>query len=307
MNRRELLRHSATLGAAAAFSADSLAVLGAENAGADHGASHALPLANRLTPPAHGSTTVAFLISEGAVMIDFAGPWEVFQDVNLPGRSDAAFSLYTVAETTQPIRASGGMRITPDYTIANAPVPKVIVIPAQSPASDKVRDWIRNATKTTDVTMSVCNGAFVLASTGLLSGKAATAYHGSFIDLQKAYPDIQVKRGVRFVEVGNLASSGGLSSGIDLALRVVERYYGREVARKTAFTMEYQGEGWMNPDSNAVYARPPVQTRDNPVCPVCWMDVDHSIKSDYKGKVYYFCSQAHKQSFDKFPEEFVES
>jgi hypothetical protein len=55
----------------------------------------------------------------------------------------------------------------------------------------------------------------------------------------KRFLDIQVKRGVRFVEAGNLASSGGLSSGIDLALRVVERYYGREAARQTAFGMEY--------------------------------------------------------------------
>ena len=54
-----------------------------------------------------------------------------------------------------------------------------------------------------------------------------------------------------------LASAGGLSSGIDLALRVVERYFGREVAEKTAYNMEYQGLGWMNPNSNQVYAAMP--------------------------------------------------
>src|SRR5436305_14709751 len=87
--------------------------------------------ANPLKPPANGSIPVAFLISEGAVVIDFCGPWEVFRDVMIAG-GDHPFRLYTVAETTKPIHASGGMQIAPDYTFANAPAPKVIVISAQS-------------------------------------------------------------------------------------------------------------------------------------------------------------------------------
>ena len=71
------------------------------------------------------------------------------------------FRLYTVAETKKPIRTSGGMQIVPDYTIQNAPPPKVIVIPAQSQPSPAVLEWIRKSSKTTDVTMSVCTGAFV--------------------------------------------------------------------------------------------------------------------------------------------------
>jgi transcriptional regulator GlxA family with amidase domain len=106
---------------------------------------------------------------------------------------------------------------------------------------------VRKSSKTTDVTMSVCTGAFVLAKTGLLNGKSATTYHAAFGRFGMTFPNIELKRGARFVEHGNLATAGGLSSGIDLALRVVERYYGRDVARKTAYNMEYQGEGWMNP------------------------------------------------------------
>jgi putative intracellular protease/amidase/YHS domain-containing protein len=313
MNRRQLLKRSAALGVGAAGSLvvpSKDLVVGAgggrdDAKGDGTGADGTGAVANPLRPPAQGSIPVAFLISEGAVLIDFAGPWEVFQDVNIPGRSEPAFNLYTVAETANPVHTSGGMKITPNYTIANAPAPKVIVIPAQSPASDKTKEWIRSATRHTDVTMSVCTGAFVLASTGLLSGKAATTYHGAYVDLQKRFPDIQVKRGVRFVEAGNLASAGGLSSGIDLALRVVERYFGREVARQTAFGMEYQGEGWMNPDSNAVYARAYTQVDDHPTCPVCGMDPDRSLQSVYKGKTYYFCSVAHKQTFDESPEQFT--
>src|SRR5437867_11621534 len=260
-----------------------------------------------LRPPDKGQIPVAFLISDGAVVIDFCGPWEVFQDVMIPGSEEMPFRLYTVAETKKPIRSSGGMQIVPDYTIQNAPPPKVIVIPAQSAPSPAVLEWISKSSKTTDVTMSVCTGAFVLAKTGLLSGKSATTYHGAFVRFAMQFPDVQLKRGARFVENGNLATAGGLSSGIDLALRVVERYYGREVARKTAYNMEYQGEGWMNPDSNQTYATLPISTPEHPVCTVCGMDVDPKVapKSVFKGATYYFCSEDDKKTFDAAPDKFV--
>src|SRR6184192_36967 len=250
---------------------------------------------------------VAFLISEGAVVIDFCGPWEVFRDVMVPGRQDHPFRLYTVSESTSPIRAGGGMKIIPDYTLKNAPPPKVIVIPAQSEPSTAMLEWIGENSKNTDVTMSVCTGAFVLAKTGLLSGKSATTFHGAFKTFAIEFPDIELKRGARFVENGNLATAGGLSSGIDLALRVVERYFGREVAKQTAYNMEYQGEGWMNPDSNRVYASAPVSTADHPLCPVCGMNVDpkSAPKSVFNGKTYYFCSDNDKKTFDAAPDKFV--
>lgn len=261
--------------------------------------------ANRLTPPADSSIPVAFLISEGAVVIDFCGPWEVFERVQKPKHSYDAFKLYTVAETSAAIRTSGGMKIVPDYTIENAPPPKIIVIPAQSLASEKTKAWIREASKHTDVTMSVCTGAFVLASTGLLSGKSATTHHGAYADLAAQYPDIHVQRGARFVEAGNLASAGGLTSGIDLALRVVERYFGEEVTRQRAYMLEYQGEGWLNPSSNAEFAKPVKQSANHPLYAVCGMDPDRSITSIYKGKTYYFCMQEHKQLFDASPGKFT--
>jgi len=121
------------------------------------------------------------------------------------------------------------------------------------------------------------------------------------------FPNVELKRGARFVENGNLASAGGLSSGIDLALRVVERYYGREVAQKTAYNMEYQGQGWMDPDSNQIYATAPVSTAEHPLCPVCGMDVDPATapKSVFKGTTYYFCSEDDKKTFDAAPEKFI--
>lgn len=260
---------------------------------------------NPLAPPADSSIPVAFLLSEGAVVIDFCGPWEVFERVPKPKGTYDAFKLYTVAETSNPIRTAGGMKILPEHTIENAPPPKVIVIPAQSPVSEKTKAWIRESSRHTDVTMSVCTGAFVLASTGLLSGKPATTHHGAYSDLAAKYPDIKVQRGARFVEAGNLATAGGLTSGIDLALRVVDRYFGEDTTRDTATMLEYQGDGWMHPESNAEFAKPIVQSADHPRCAVCGMDPDRSLSSVYKGKTYYFCMRDHKKLFDTAPEKFI--
>ena len=306
MNRRELLKRTAALGLAAGIPSLLAGKLFAGTGGvqAKSATDKTKPVSNPLTPPAEGSIPVAFPISEGAVIIDFCGPWEVFQDVAIHGRKDPPFHLYTVAETKEPIIASGGMKIIPEYTFQTAPVPKVIVIPAQK-ANDAMLEWIRTSTKSTDVTMSVCTGAYVLAKTGLLSGKSATTFHMAYEDFAVEFPDIHLKRGARFVEDGNLASSGGLTSGMDLAFRVVERYFGRDVAEETAYNIEYQGRGWTNPDSNVVYTKPPRFTADKRLCPVCGMDGDPTITSLYKGTTYLFCMRDHKEAFDKAPARFV--
>ena len=153
--------------------------------------------------------------------------------------------------------------------------------------------------------MSVCTGAYVLAKTGLLSGKSATTFHTAYEDFAVEFPDIHLKRGARFVEDGNLASSGGLTSGMDLAFRTVERDFGRDVAEETAFNIEYLGRGWTDPDSNMVYTKPSRFTADNGLCPVCGMDADPTITSVYKGKTYSFCMRDHKEAFDKAPASFV--
>src|ERR1700730_5991129 len=302
INRRDLLNTVSRIGLAAALALFVVAQLSASAARAETATT------NPLKPPAKGDIPVAFVISEGAVIIDFCGPWEVFRDV-MVSAVDHPSPRHTVSDKTDPIIAGGGMKIVPNYTFANAPAPKVIVIPAQSEPSAAMLKWIRESPKNTDVTMSVCTGAFLLAKTGLLSGKFATTFHAAFNSFAMEFPDIHLKRGARFVEDGNLASAGGLSSGIDLALRVVERYYGRDVAQKTAYNMEYQGQGWMNADSNQVYAAAPVSTAEHPLCPVCGMDVDPatSPKSGFKGKTYHFCSDDDKKIFDAAPDKFVDA
>jgi transcriptional regulator GlxA family with amidase domain len=199
-----------------------------------------------LRPPAQGPIDVAFLISNGATVIDFTGPWEVFQDVSVPGRDDS-FRLFTVADGRDPVRVTGGMQIVPDFSVGDAPPPHVVVVPAmrRSPA---VLDWLRKVSARADLIMSVCTGAFVLGQAGLLAGKRATTHHDFHDRFAAQFPDVTLERGLRFVESApNLATAGGLTSGIDLALRVVERYFGRDVAQRTAAYMEYQGKGWLTP------------------------------------------------------------
>src|SRR5499425_2454913 len=117
MNRRQLILSSTALGVSTLAMAESRTTAAAGTSGAPSQPGPPLPV------PQTGSIPVAFLISDGAVVIDFCGPWEVFQDVSVPGRSDNAFELYTVAETTKPIQASAGMKIVPDYAFASAPAP----------------------------------------------------------------------------------------------------------------------------------------------------------------------------------------
>jgi putative intracellular protease/amidase/YHS domain-containing protein len=308
LTRRELLLASGAVGLAAVpLSLAAARLAGAEQPSPARESAKSTAALSPLKPPASGPIPVAFVISKGAVLIDFAGPWEVFENATIPGRGmmDSAFEVYTVAETLDPVTVSGGMKIVPSYTFQNAPAPKVVVIPAQDDSPEPMLNWIRKATQTSDVTMSVCTGAFVLAATGLLNGKAATTHHAAYSDLEMKFPDIQVKRGARFIEEGNLATAGGLTSGMDLALRVIGRYFGEEAIERTAFQLEYQGQGWMDAKSNSIFAVKPA----GDICAVCWMQVDRKTAPSevYKGQTYYFCMSDHKAVFDANPDRFIEA
>lgn len=212
----------------------------------------------KLMPPSSGKIQVAVAISNGAVMIDFAGPWEVFSDVMLHTKGLShqqlhPFHLYTVAETAKPIRTSGGMLVTPDYTFETAPKPNIVVVPAQGNDSPRMMAWIRKMSKQSDVLMSVCTGALLLAKSGILDGKNATTHHEAYATMEHGYPKVSVQKRMRYVQSDPVIfTSGGLSSGIDLALHVVELYYGREVAAETANHLEYEGTGWSGNGSASV-------------------------------------------------------
>jgi len=209
-----------------------------------------------LKPPAKGTINVAFVISKNTAVIDLAGPWEVFGDAMFTSKGEPwtggddmvmPFNLYTLSDSLRPITTEGGMIIVPNYTFATAPKPQVIVVPAQGGRSEAQKAWLLANAKTADITMSVCTGASMLAAYGLLDHQRATTHHLYIEKIQKQYPSVEFVTGTRFVENDKVATAGGLTSGIDLALHVVERYYGRAIAQATADFMEYRGELWKDP------------------------------------------------------------
>ena len=215
-----------------------------------------------LQPPARGQINVAFVISDSANVMDIAGAWEVFGDTMLTSKGKPwheadgddmvmPFNTYTVSDSLKPVNANG-LTIVPNYTFQTAPKPLVIVIPAQRGRSDAQKAWLLANSATADVTMSVCTGASMLAQYGLLDGQTATTHHLYAADLQKQYPAVHFVSGTRYVEHGKTATAGGLTSGIDLALHIVQRYYGQAVAQVTADYLEYGGELWKSPEFNQV-------------------------------------------------------
>lgn len=211
----------------------------------------AAPTPGKVSPQKNATIKVAVVISDGATVIDFAGPWEVFQDTMLAdskGNMIMPFDLYTVAPTKSPIHSTGnghpGLMITPDYSFADAPTPDIVVIGAQSGGAG-LTEWLKKVHADHKVIMSVCTGAFKVAKAGLFDGKQATTHHWYFENFAKDFPDVKLVKQVRYVEADPITfSAGGLSSGIDLALHVVKDYFGEKVAQETADYMEYQGTGW---------------------------------------------------------------
>ena len=217
--------------------------------------------ATKLVPPTTGKIRVAFVVSEGSEFIDIAGPWAVFQAVLNPSRRGTmenvqVFQLYTVSGSTKPIHVSGGMQIIPDYTFADAPEPNVVVVPGTSETPGML-DWIRKMTTRSDVVMSVCVGGVLLAKAGLLDGKKSASF-GSYIDLQRQYPDVRFLRDMRYVQSDPVIfTSGPLSAGMDLAIHIVDLYFGRDVAARTARGINYEGQDWAGDGTSSLKTPPP--------------------------------------------------
>jgi transcriptional regulator GlxA family with amidase domain len=195
--------------------------------------------------PARDRVQVAFLLGQGTNMIDTAGPWEVFQDSHshVGGEMRMPFELFTVAPDKESRQMTGGFHTRAHYSFADAPQPNLIVVPAQR-GSDESLAWLRRASVGADLTMSVCTGAFQLARAGLLDGLAVTTHHDFWDSFAQEFPALDLRRGPRFIDSGRIATAGGLTSGIDLALHVVGRYFGVESAEMTATYMEHGSTAW---------------------------------------------------------------
>ena len=191
---------------------------------------------------------IGIVVFDDVEVLDFCGPFEVFSITRLAnGDSDAwvpAFKVLLVAEKADPVTTVGGMQVVPMVTFADCPPLDVLLIPGgwgtrREAENAPMLDWVRARTKAVELTTSVCTGALVLGAAGLLDGRRATT-HWQFLDrLREAFPAAHVIDDEHVVEDGNLITSAGISAGIDMALRVVARYCGVEVARATARHMEY--------------------------------------------------------------------
>lgn len=187
------------------------------------------------------SKTIAFYLQDGVEVLDFAGPMEVF--------AYAGYKVFTVSKTKKPIQSQGILTVVPDYSIADAPEADILAFFGGNSGvavnDKKVIQWIKKQ-EAIQYHFSVCTGAFLLAEAGLLDGKTATTFHNSLDDLEKNYPEVDVRRDVRFVDNGEIITTAGISAGIDGALHLVAKLQGLNAAKRTAYYMEY--DNWVPGD-----------------------------------------------------------
>jgi len=185
----------------------------------------------RLTLPKSGVAKIAFVVSDNATLIDIAGPMQTFDQVQSPGTT--GFQTFTVSETRKPIKA-GTVTIVPDYAFADAPDADIVVL-----------GYLRRMAGRGKLMLSVCTGVSKFAAAGLLDGRDATSHHDYIDEFQKSYPKVHFLRDLPYVHSAPLIyTAGGETSGIELALHVIELYFDHDVAVKTARYMEYRGPAW---------------------------------------------------------------
>jgi putative intracellular protease/amidase len=189
---------------------------------------------------------VAVLVFDGCEILDFSGPWEMF--------GAAGCDVYSVAASKDPVTTAMGLSVVPKFIFADAPQPDVLVIPGgavKAASEDRATlDYIQKATAGTQHTMSVCNGAFILANTGMLDGLSATTTYHNLDPLEQAHPKVHVIRDKRYADNGKLITTAGLSAGMDGALHVIAKLFGTGYAQGVALGEEY---AW-TPDGGFVRA-----------------------------------------------------
>jgi putative intracellular protease/amidase len=189
---------------------------------------------------------VAIVIWDGAEILDWGGPSEVFESASRFGQDNdkPAFNVYTVSKTKDPITSQRFVKVLPEYSIADAPKPDIIVLPgggtSQVMKDPEFLEWASMVARDAEVALSVCTGAFILGTAGLLDGKDATTWFGALDSFERQFPNVTVKYGQRFVDNGQVVTTAGVSAGIDGSLHVVARLLGRYVADQTARYMEYR-------------------------------------------------------------------
>jgi transcriptional regulator GlxA family with amidase domain/YHS domain-containing protein len=266
------------------------------------------PMAMHTTPAA--PVKVAVLVYPGVELLDFSGPTEVFSNV-------AGAQVYLVSTGKKSLATKDNtVHLTADYTLATAPLPDILVVPGapQEVVTGVYGDpaalaWVQKADQSTQLTMSVCTGAFILSKAGLTRHKRITTHWGAVDSLQRFDPQATVLKDQRFVEDGKLLTTAGVSAGIDGALRVVEELRGPDEARSVARIMQY--DKWQ-PKQGVVLGhsgiRPPAplaaDVARDPVCEMAVTGQDAPTLA-YKGVTYHFCSASCRENFRRHPDQYT--
>ena len=191
---------------------------------------------------------VGILIFDEVEVLDFCGPFEVFSVTRLEENerlnSPSPFEVILVAEKGDVITTTGGMQVLPQFNFATCPKLDILVVPGGRGTRTEINnpimlDWLRRQAGETQTLTSVCTGSMLLGFAGLLDGRRATTHWRSLNWMRAALPNVIVDDTAHVVVDGDIFSSAGISAGIDMALQVVTRYCGEQIARDTAKQMEY--------------------------------------------------------------------
>lgn len=195
---------------------------------------------------------LGILIFDEVEVLDFSGPFEVFSVARLNEESrrsePSPFEVVLIAQFDRPVMATGGLKVIPDTTFEHCPSLDLLIVPGGLGTrwemhNEKLLDFVRQRAPQLELLASVCTGALILASAGLLDGLTATTHWHSLQLLHELFPSIDVDRQARVVLDGKVMTSAGIAAGIDMSLDILARYFGEDVARFTASYMEYPYPG----------------------------------------------------------------
>jgi len=179
--------------------------------------------------------TVLVLLFDGVQSLDVTGPVEVFTGAET--RSAGTYLIRTASLDGAPVRTSSGLTLVPDHALADAPAPHTMLVPGGAGTrrpDPRLTAWLREHGPRADRMVSVCTGAILLAEAGLLDGRRATTHWAYCDKLARDHPAIDVDPDPIYVRDGHVATSAGVTSGIDLALALVEEDLGRDTALTVA-------------------------------------------------------------------------
>jgi transcriptional regulator GlxA family with amidase domain len=189
-------------------------------------------------PAPHRQPLVGILLFDGVEVLDFAGPYEVFSGTLGPGRVPYV-QVITVGPATEVV-CRGGLRVRPTFLVADCPPLDAVVVPGGPGADDRtpVQDasllpFLRERAASTTTVASVCTGAFLLGRASLLDGRRATTHTAALARLQAEFPRVNVVA-AKVVDEGAVLTAAGVSSGIDLALHLYERWFGADARARAA-------------------------------------------------------------------------